>query len=119
MQAKAQLEAPKPKFYRVKVCGRQGSPPVTTRPHRRCSYECMQSAVNDINISDELSHKFALSEILFWTVKYEFPEKITTWLLGLLPDDTFKVFFYYSVAEIHDGKIQIKAFYFLIQNKTK
>ena len=74
----------------------------------------MQSAVNDINISDELSHKFALSEILFWTVMYEFPEKITTWLLGLLPDDTFKVFFYYSVADIHDGKSQTKAFYFLI-----
>lgn len=51
----------------------------------------MQSAVSKITLSDDLDHKSSLDEILFWTVKYEFPEKITTWLLGLLPDDDFKV----------------------------
>ena len=53
--------------------------------HWRCSSGCIQS------LNDDIDHKTALEEILFWTVKYEFPEKITTWLLALLPDDEFKV----------------------------
>ena len=71
------------------VCGRGADTP--TRTHWRCSYECMQSAINDVSVSDDLDHQTALQEILFWTVKYEFPEKITTWLLALLPDELFKV----------------------------
>ena len=51
----------------------------------------MQSAVNTVDLADDLAHKSCLEEIVFWMVKYEFPEKITTWLLGLLPDDPFKV----------------------------
>lgn len=75
-------------MFNFSVCPSKGSAP---RSHTRCSYECMSSAVDKVDLFDELSHKSCVEEILFWTVKYEFPEKITTWLLSLLPDETFKV----------------------------
>ncbi|XP_067935363.1 E3 ubiquitin-protein ligase UBR3-like [Watersipora subatra] len=86
-KAKEELPAPQPKFYGVQVCGRGGDQ--TVRNHWRCGYECVQSS-DGLSLSDTLNHTTALQEILFWAVKYEFPEKITTWLLAILPDENFK-----------------------------
>lgn len=38
-------------------------------------------------------HCCVLAEITFWMVIYEFPEKLTTWLLGMLPNSKFKMSF--------------------------
>uniref|UniRef100_S4RKK4 E3 ubiquitin-protein ligase n=1 Tax=Petromyzon marinus TaxID=7757 RepID=S4RKK4_PETMA len=40
-----------------------------------------------------LTHKCFLEELLFWTVKYEFPQKMVTLLLNMLPDQEYKVAF--------------------------
>lgn len=37
------------------------------------------------------SHSSMLEELVFWMIKWEFPQSIVTLLLGLLPDDTYKV----------------------------
>ncbi|PVD29744.1 hypothetical protein C0Q70_09000 [Pomacea canaliculata] len=36
------------------------------------------------------SHSSMLEELVFWMIKWEFPQSIVTLLLGLLPDDTYK-----------------------------
>lgn len=41
---------------------------------------------------DTLKHKCFLEELLFWTIKYEFPQKMVTFLLNMLPDQDYKVF---------------------------
>ncbi|XP_061179951.1 E3 ubiquitin-protein ligase ubr3-like [Saccostrea echinata] len=41
-------------------------------------------------LSQELHHNCLLDELVFWMVKYEFPEKLVTLLLSLLPDDHYK-----------------------------
>jgi len=38
-----------------------------------------------------LTHNSLLDELFFWAVKYEFPQKLATFLLSLLPNDEFKV----------------------------
>ncbi|CAM9941400.1 unnamed protein product [Lampetra planeri] len=43
--------------------------------------------------SGTLTHKCFLEELLFWTVKYEFPQKMVTLLLNMLPDQEYKVAF--------------------------
>lgn len=40
---------------------------------------------------DVLKHKSFLEELLFWTIKYEFPQKMVTFLLNMLPDQEYKV----------------------------
>ncbi|KAG9477303.1 hypothetical protein GDO78_002607 [Eleutherodactylus coqui] len=42
---------------------------------------------------DVLKHKCFLEELLFWTVKYEFPQKMVTFLLNMLPDQEYKIAF--------------------------
>ena len=42
-------------------------------------------------LDSPLQHMTLLDELLFWTVKFEFPQKIVTFLLSLLPDDSYKV----------------------------
>ena len=42
-------------------------------------------------LASELIHKTFLDELVFWTVKYEFPQKIVTFLLNMLPDNNYKV----------------------------
>ena len=37
-----------------------------------------------------LEHKTFLEELFFWTVKYEFPEKLVCLLLKMLPDTQYK-----------------------------
>lgn len=45
----------------------------------------------DKSIMDALKHKCFLEELLFWTIKYEFPQKMVTFLLNMLPDQDYKV----------------------------
>lgn len=45
----------------------------------------------DQSIMDVLKHKCFLEELLFWTIKYEFPQKMVTFLLNMLPDQDYKV----------------------------
>lgn len=42
-------------------------------------------------IIESLKHKCFLEELLFWTIKYEFPQKMVTFLLNMLPDQDYKV----------------------------
>ncbi|XP_067891467.1 E3 ubiquitin-protein ligase ubr3 isoform X1 [Heterodontus francisci] len=51
------------------------------------------SSTKDSSIMDILKHKCFLEEILFWTVKYEFPQKMVTFLLNMLPDQNYKIAF--------------------------
>ena len=41
-------------------------------------------------LTAELHHRTFLEEIVFWTVKYEFPEKLVCLLLKILPDTRYK-----------------------------
>ncbi len=48
--------------------------------------------ISDIGgLTNPLKHTSLLEELLFWTVKFEFPQKIVTFLLSILPDDDYKV----------------------------
>ncbi|XP_064185933.1 E3 ubiquitin-protein ligase ubr3 isoform X4 [Anguilla rostrata] len=47
----------------------------------------------DPTIMDTLKHKCFLEELLFWTIKYEFPQKMVTFLLNMLPDQDYKIAF--------------------------
>uniref|UniRef100_A0A4W3I964 E3 ubiquitin-protein ligase n=1 Tax=Callorhinchus milii TaxID=7868 RepID=A0A4W3I964_CALMI len=51
------------------------------------------NSAKDPSIMDVLKHKCFLEELLFWTVKYEFPQKMVTFLLNMLPDQDYKVAF--------------------------
>ena len=42
-------------------------------------------------LSDKIYHRTFLEEFVFWTAKYEFPQKIVCWLLNMLPDPKYKV----------------------------
>lgn len=42
------------------------------------------------NSVNKLSHSSFLQEIVFWTVRYEFPQKLVCLLLDLLPDSVYK-----------------------------
>ena len=63
---------------------------------------------------DSLKHKCFLDELLFWTIKYEFPQKMVTFLLNMLPDQDYKV------GYIFNKRLKISFFfyppYFLIVN---
>ena len=41
-------------------------------------------------LTAELRHTTLLEELVFWTVKYEFPERLVCLLLKLLPDTQYK-----------------------------
>lgn len=53
---------------------------------------CCFPVLLDPSIMDTLKHKCFLEELLFWTIKYEFPQKMVTFLLNMLPDQDYKVF---------------------------
>uniref|UniRef100_A0A8D0CHZ5 E3 ubiquitin-protein ligase n=1 Tax=Scleropages formosus TaxID=113540 RepID=A0A8D0CHZ5_SCLFO len=53
----------------------------------------LSSSTKDPSIMDTLKHKCFLEELLFWTVKYEFPQKMVTFLLNMLPDQDYKIAF--------------------------
>ena len=62
-----------------------------------CSHNHIQGSFDFAVISDipglnqKLVHQTLLEELLFWTVKFEFPQKVVTLLLSLLPDQSYKV----------------------------
>ena len=45
-------------------------------------------------MNQRLEYSSIIEEILFWVLRFEFPEQLVTFLLGLLPDDLYKVFFF-------------------------
>lgn len=49
--------------------------------------------LSDPCIIESLKHKCFLEELLFWTIKYEFPQKMVTFLLNMLPDQDYKVLY--------------------------
>uniref|UniRef100_A0A8C4YB00 E3 ubiquitin-protein ligase n=1 Tax=Gopherus evgoodei TaxID=1825980 RepID=A0A8C4YB00_9SAUR len=53
----------------------------------------LSSSTKDQSIMDVLKHKCFLEELLFWTIKYEFPQKMVTFLLNMLPDQDYKIAF--------------------------
>ncbi|XP_069053181.1 E3 ubiquitin-protein ligase ubr3 isoform X3 [Lepisosteus oculatus] len=53
----------------------------------------LSSSTKDPSIMDVLKHKCFLEELLFWTIKYEFPQKMVTFLLNMLPDQDYKISF--------------------------
>lgn len=52
---------------------------------------CVLSLPSDLCLIDSLKHKCFLEELLFWTINYEFPQKLVTFLLNMLPDQDYKV----------------------------
>lgn len=70
---------------------------------------CLSNAVSclplDPCIIETLKHKCFLEELLFWTIKYEFPQKMVTFLLNMLPDQDYKV----PIVHLSHGKV----FFFL------
>ncbi|XP_073161887.1 E3 ubiquitin-protein ligase UBR3 isoform X6 [Lepidochelys kempii] len=53
----------------------------------------LSTSTKDQSIMDVLKHKCFLEELLFWTIKYEFPQKMVTFLLNMLPDQDYKIAF--------------------------
>ncbi|KAJ8012787.1 hypothetical protein DPEC_G00046500 [Dallia pectoralis] len=53
----------------------------------------LSSTTKDPSIMDSLKHNCFLEELLFWTIKYEFPQKMVTFLLNMLPDQDYKITF--------------------------
>ncbi|XP_019731364.1 E3 ubiquitin-protein ligase ubr3 [Hippocampus comes] len=53
----------------------------------------LSSSTKDLSIIECLKHKCFLEELLFWTIKYEFPQKKVTFLLNMLPDQDYKITF--------------------------
>uniref|UniRef100_A0A8D3BKT2 E3 ubiquitin-protein ligase n=1 Tax=Scophthalmus maximus TaxID=52904 RepID=A0A8D3BKT2_SCOMX len=53
----------------------------------------LSSSTKDPRIIESLKHKCFLEELLFWTIKYEFPQKMVTFLLNMLPDQDYKITF--------------------------
>uniref|UniRef100_A0A6P7GK94 E3 ubiquitin-protein ligase n=1 Tax=Diabrotica virgifera virgifera TaxID=50390 RepID=A0A6P7GK94_DIAVI len=58
---------------------------------RRKYEEALESLPNPEPI-ENLVHKTFLEELVFWTVKFEFPQKIVCLLLNMLPDSDYKVY---------------------------
>ena len=52
---------------------------------------CSTSPPEVPGLDTPLEHQTLLDELVFWTVKYEFPQDVVTFLLSILPDDTYKV----------------------------
>lgn len=88
---------------------------------RRRYEEALQSLPNPepiedykdcLSLQESLVHKTFLEELVFWTVKFEFPQKIVCLLLHMLPDPDYKV----STASL---RVSLWWTYFFISNKTK
>ena len=57
-------------------------------------------------LTAELHHRTFLEELVFWTVKYEFPEKLVCLLLKILPDTTYKEAFTRSFV-LHYSRVSM------------
>ncbi|XP_075465223.1 E3 ubiquitin-protein ligase UBR3 isoform X3 [Ascaphus truei] len=53
----------------------------------------LSSSTKGISVMHILKPKCFLEELLFWTIKYEFPQKMVTFLLNMLPDQDYKIAF--------------------------
>lgn len=47
--------------------------------------------LDNISFQKELVHNSYIEELLFWTIVYEFPQKLVCFLLNMLPDEKYKV----------------------------
>ena len=47
-------------------------------------------------LRDVLVHRTFLEELVFWTVKFEFPQKLVCLLLNMLPDPDYKAITSYN-----------------------
>lgn len=66
----------------------------------------------------ELGHFSFLDEIIFWTVLYEFPSNLITFLLKMLPDEEYKVWFIYiNILNQYVVLYIYTSFFFLLQKK--
>jgi len=65
-------------------------------------------------ILKSLAHTSLLEELYFWSVKYEFPQKLVTFMLSLLPDEKFKV-----STHIRSRYLSAFHFYFLTYTHFK
>lgn len=66
---------------------------------RRCYDEAVRSLPNPeppdeykqcTSLQEQLQHLTFLEELVFWTVKFEFPQKVVCLLLNMLPDPDYK-----------------------------
>ena len=57
-------------------------------------------------LTSQLSHRNFLEELVFWTVKYEFPEKLVCLLLKMLPDSDYKEAFTRSFV-LHYSRVSM------------
>lgn len=68
-------------------------------------------------LQKDLVHKTFLEELVFWTVKYEFPQKVVCFLLNMLPDAIYKVlklfflFFFYFLLIYIIEQIEINSIF--------
>ncbi|XP_072397284.1 E3 ubiquitin-protein ligase Ubr3 [Diabrotica undecimpunctata] len=72
---------------------------------RRRYEEALESLPNPEPI-ENLVHKTFLEELVFWTVKFEFPQKIVCLLLNMLPDSDYKEALTRAVV-LHYSRISI------------
>ena len=60
--------------------------------HTIFTIQCNIFCILDIlGLAEDLKHKTFLEELVFWTVKMEFPQKLVCFLLNMLPDKQYKV----------------------------
>lgn len=64
---------------------------------RNLNHQVINFLYADQSIMDVLKHKSFLEELLFWTIKYEFPQKMVTFLLNMLPDQEYKVSIFFPL----------------------
>jgi len=69
-------------FFIISECLQNGS---------RNAVVCIMLCLDVEEILQNLAHTSLLEELYFWSVKYEFPQKLVTFMLSLLPNDQFKV----------------------------
>jgi hypothetical protein len=43
------------------------------------------------SLQEQLVHRTFLEEMVFWTVRFEFPQRVVCLLLNMLPDNDYKV----------------------------
>ncbi|XP_064614037.1 LOW QUALITY PROTEIN: E3 ubiquitin-protein ligase ubr3-like [Liolophura sinensis] len=86
--------------YEERLKEYEGSGQCGEHPERLEEYEDVPG------LSQHLQHNCLLDELVFWMVKYEFPQKIVTLLLSLLPDDRYKEAFTRSFVS-HYSRISL------------
>lgn len=59
-------------------------------------------------MGNPLTHETLLDELFFWILKYEFPQTIVTLLLGMLPDETYKVKRCYNFSIVTSHFVNLK-----------